>query len=113
MNNRLEIVKRFYIAFAQANRNEFVEDILAPNFTFSAPPDPFLERNGFFERCWPNGTNLKEMHYTRLFQHDDEVVVSHEYLKPDGIKGCNTDIFTFSGEKIIRLEVYFGWDISD
>lgn len=29
----------------------------------------------------------------------------------DGAKGCNTDIITFDGDKITRLEVFFGWDI--
>jgi len=92
MNNRVEIVKQFYKAFSEVDRNEFVENILAPNFTFSAPPDPLLDRDGFFERCWPNGTNLKDMHYTRLIEHGDEVILTHEYLKPDGMTGCNTDI---------------------
>lgn len=113
MSNRPELVKQFYEAFSRADRNEFVENLLAPHFTFSAPPDPFLDRNGFFEKCWPNGPNLKEVRYTRLIAHDNEVIVTHEYLKPDGVKGCNTDIITFEGDKITRLEVYFGWDIKD
>lgn len=111
MSNQINVVKRFYEAFSKVERNEFIENIIAPDFTFSAPPDPLLDRNGFFERCWPNGGNLKENRYVRLIEHDDEVIVTHEYLKPDGIRGCNTDIFTFMDDKIIRLEVYFGWDI--
>ena len=112
MSNRTELVKQFYEAFAKVDRNEFVETILAADFTFSAPPDPLLDRDGFFEKCWPHGVNLKDIHYTRLIEHGDEVILTHEYRKPNGIKACNTDIFTFREDKIVRLEVFFGWDIA-
>ncbi len=111
MSSRPELVKQFYEAFSKVDRNEFVENILAHNFTFSAPPDPSLNRDAFFERCWPNGVNLRGISYIRLIEHDDEIILTHEYTKPDGVKSCNTDILTFRGDKIIRLEVFFGWDI--
>lgn len=111
MSSRPDLVKQFYEAFSKVDRNDFIENLLTADFTFSAPPDPFLDRDGFFERCWPNGSNLKGIKYTRIVEHGNEVIVTHEYTKPDGIRGCNTDIITFEGEKIIRLEVYFGWDI--
>lgn len=113
MSNRTELVKQFYGAFSRVDRNEFVENLLASNFTFSAPPDPFLDRNKFFEKCWPNGGNFKDIHYVRVIEYGNEVIITHEYIKPDGMKGCNTDIITFDGDKVIRLEVYFGWDIKD
>ena len=111
MSNRSEQVKQFLEAFSKDDRNDFVENLSAANFTFSAPPDPLLDRVGFFEKCWPAGYNLKDIKYVRMIEHANEVLVTHEYLKPDGIRGCNTDIFTFDGDKITRLEVYFGWDI--
>ena len=110
MSNRAELVKQFYEAFSKGER-EFAENLLAPNFTFSAPPDPFLDRGEFFDICWPQGINLKDIEYVRVIEHDDEVIVTHEYAKPDGARGVNTDIITFAGDKISRLEVYFGWDI--
>jgi ketosteroid isomerase-like protein len=42
MSSRSEIAKEYYSAFAQGDRR-FIEDHLADNFTFSAPPDPYLE----------------------------------------------------------------------
>jgi ketosteroid isomerase-like protein len=111
MSNRPGLVKQFYEAFSKQADRDFVEDLLAPNFSFSAPPDPFLDRDEFFEKCWPAGHNLKDIKYVRVIEHADEVIVTHEYVKPDGIRGCNTDIITFADDKIIRLEVYFGWDI--
>jgi hypothetical protein len=113
MSNHAELIKQFYEAFSKVDRNEFVENLLAHDFTFSAPPDPFLNRNEFFEKCWPNGGSLKDIRYVRTVEHENEVIVTHEYVKPDGTKACNTDIVTFDGDKITRLEVYFGWDIKD
>lgn len=113
MDDHTTLVKEFLTAFSKADRTEFVENLLAPSFTFSAPPDPLLNRNGFFERCWPHGSNLKEIEYVRLIEVGDEIILTHNYLKPDGLKGRNTDIFTFEGDQIIRLEVYFGWNIEN
>lgn len=113
MSNRPVLVKKFYEAFSKVDRNDFVENLLSPNFTFSAPPDPLLDRREFFEKCWPEGRNLKDIRYVRIIENAEEVVITHEYIKPDGVKGCNTDILSFDGDKIIRLEVFFGWDIKD
>jgi hypothetical protein len=113
MSNRPELIKQFYEAFSNVDRNDFVENLLAPSFTFSAPPDPLLNRDEFFEKCWPEGHNLKDIKYVRVIENGDEVVITHEYIKPDYVKGCNTDIITFDRDKIIRLEVSFGWDIKD
>jgi len=112
MSNRSELIKQFYEAFSKVDRNDFVENLLDLNFTFSAPPDPLLNRDEFFKKCWPRGNNLKDIKYVRIIESGEEVVITHKYIKPDGAKGCNTDIFTFDGDKITRLEVYFGWDIS-
>jgi hypothetical protein len=111
MSNRTELIKQFYEAFSNTKRNDFVENLLAPNFTFSAPPDPLLNRADFFEKCWPEGHNLKNIKYIRIMENDNEVIITHEYDKAEGVRGCNTDIITFDGDRIIRLEVYFGWDI--
>lgn len=112
MSERTEQIKIFMAAFAKVDRNKFVEDLLASDFTFSAPPDPLLDRDGFFEKCWPYGKNLKENRYVRLVEVDDEVILTHEFVAPDGSKARNTDIFTFRGKQITRFEVYFGWAVS-
>lgn len=112
MSDRTELVKKFLDAFSRVDHSEFVENLLAPSFTFSAPPDPLLNRAEFFERCWPHGNNLKELTYVRLLEIADEIILTHEFRGPDGFTERNTDIFTFDGDKITRLEVYFGWKIS-
>ena len=35
----------------------------------------------------------------------------HRLRKTDGSRFHNTEVFTFVGEKIARVEVYFGWNL--
>jgi hypothetical protein len=38
-------------------------------------------------------------------------VVTYESTKTDGNRFRNTEVLTFAGEKVVRAEVYFGWDL--
>jgi hypothetical protein len=84
---------------------------LGDHFHFSAPPDPDLDRDGFFERCWPGAGRGKNFEFVRLIEAGDEVVVTYESTKTDGRRFRNTEVLTFSGDKICKTEVYFGWDL--
>jgi hypothetical protein len=46
-----------------------------------------------------------------VIESGDEVVVTYESRRPDGSGGRNAEILTFEGNKISRVEVYFGWDL--
>jgi hypothetical protein len=48
----------------------------------------------------------------RLVESSDEVIVTYELRRPDGTGGRNTEILTFEGDKIVRTEVYFGWNLN-
>jgi hypothetical protein len=39
------------------------------------------------------------------------VVVTYESTKSDGSRFRNTEVLRFSGDKILKAEVYFGWDL--
>lgn len=110
MNNHIELAKSFYKAFAEADR-DFVEKLLARDFTISTPPDSFLDRDGFFELAWPGAAGHVKHDFVRLIEHGDEVVVTYEETMPDGTKRRNTEVLTFAGDKLRRSEVYFGWNI--
>jgi hypothetical protein len=110
MSNHIELAKKFYKAFSEADRN-YVEKLLAPDFTLSAPSTSFLDRDGFFERAWPGAAGHVKHDFVRLIEQDDEVVVTYEETMPDGTKKRNTEVLTFTGDKILRSEIYFGWNI--
>jgi ketosteroid isomerase-like protein len=109
MGHRTQAIKDFYKAFAAGDRN-FVVGLLADDFTFSAPPDPHLDRTGYFKRCWPGAGQGGDFEFIRLIESGNEVIVTYEVAMKD-TKGRNTEIMTFVGDKIHRVEVYFGWSV--
>jgi hypothetical protein len=108
--SRIDLTRAMYEAFAVADR-EAVERLLADHFRFSAPPDPLLDRAGYFERCWPGAGTHLPFDFKRLIEHGDEVIVTYERTRADGGRGRNTEVLTFDGDRIVRAEVYFGWNL--
>ncbi|HTU13793.1 MAG TPA: nuclear transport factor 2 family protein [Solirubrobacterales bacterium] len=109
-SDRIDSARAVFEAFAADDRI-IVEDLFAPGLTFFSPPDPGLDREGYFERCWPGAGSRMEFEFVRLIEAGDEVVVTYEATRPDQSRFRNTEILTFEGDKIIKIEVYFGWDL--
>jgi hypothetical protein len=99
--NRIDIARELYEGFASADRGA-AEELLSPDFTFSAPPDPLLDRDGYFERCWPGAGSGDAFEFVRLVESGDEVIVTYERTRPDGGRGRNTEVLTFIGGQIVR-----------
>ncbi len=108
--DRIRLVRDVYNAYETGDRS-VVERSLSDDFTFSAPPDVGIDRATYFERCWPNSENTEAFEFHRLFEGNDEVVVTYEATRTDGSRFRNTEIFGFDGDRISRVEVYFGWDV--
>ena len=109
--DRKQIVRDSYAAFAAGDRR-FFEQHLSEDFLFSAPPDPKLDRDGYFERCWPGAGRGQNFDFVRLIESGDEVVVTYESNVSGGGRGRNTEVITFDDKgKIARTEVYFGWNL--
>jgi hypothetical protein len=110
-SERLEIARQSYVAFARGERR-FFEDRLSEEFTFSSPPDPLLDRAGWFERCWPGAGGGQQFTFVRLVEAGDEVIVSYDLRRPDGSGGRNTEVLRFDDDnRLVRTEVYFGWSV--
>lgn len=109
--DRKQIARDSYAAFAAGDRS-FFEERLSDDFLFSAPPDPKLDRDGYFERCWPGAGRNQRFEFVRLIESGDEVVVTYEADTSSGGRGRNTEVLTFDDEdRIVRTEVYFGWNL--
>jgi hypothetical protein len=46
-----------------------------------------------------------------LVENGDEVIVTYEADTSGGKRGRNTEVLTFDGDKVRRVEVYFGWEL--
>jgi ketosteroid isomerase-like protein len=108
--DRLQLARDSYAAFAAGDRAR-MEELLADGFVFSAPPDPLLRGDDYWERCFAHGGDGTQFHFVHLFEHGDEVVVTYEATRPDGSRFRNTEVLTFAADRIVRIEVYFGWNL--
>ena len=108
--DRRKLVRDSYRAYESGDR-DLIEHVLADEFVFFSPPDPGIDRATYFERCWPNAETITEFDYVRLTEVGDEVLVTYEATKTDGKRFRNTEIFGFDGDRIARVEVYFGWNL--
>ena len=105
------LVRAAYRAYA-SGECEFYDDRLATDFVFFSPADQGLDRDGYFERCWPNDGRLTHFEFVRLIEADDEVVVTYEATRNEGTQFRNTEVLRFDADdKIVKVEVYFGWDL--
>jgi hypothetical protein len=109
-SDRIQLVRDSYRAFAKADR-ELAERIMGAELHFHAPPDPDLDRAGYFDRCWPGAGSGTRFEFVRLLEHGEEVVVTYEATRADGSRFRNTEIHTVREGKIVEIEVYFGWDL--
>jgi ketosteroid isomerase-like protein len=109
--DRIEMAKENYRAFAAGDR-EAIEGLMGDPFEFHSPADEAgLDREGWFERCWPGSGSLTEFEFVRLVESGHEVVVTYEATRKDGSRFRNTEVLTFDGDKLVRAEVYFGWNL--
>ncbi len=110
VRNRLQVVRDIYGAYESSDRS-VVERNLAEDFVFSAPPDVGIDRATYFERCWPASKTTIAYEFPRLLEAGEEVLVTYEATRTEGPRFRNTEIFGFDGDKVNRVEVYFGWNL--
>jgi ketosteroid isomerase-like protein len=108
--DRLQLARDAYGAYESGDRSA-IEELVADDFTFYSPTDPGIDREQYFERCWPNAETTARFDYVRLIESGDEVVVTYELTKTDGHRFRNTEVLTFADDKLAKAEVYFGWDL--
>lgn len=108
--DRIQLARDAYGAYESGDRS-VLEELLSDDLVFYSPPDPGIDLATYWERCWPNAGQIESFEFVRLIENGDEVVVTYESTKTDGKRFRNTEVLTFDGDKICRVEVYFGWDL--
>jgi ketosteroid isomerase-like protein len=108
--NRTQIARDMYSAYESGDR-QVVERILSNDFQFFSPRDAGIDRAAYFERCWPNSGTIDRFAFVRLVESGDEVIVTYECTRHDGTRFRNTEILAFEGDRLRRVEVYFGWNL--
>ena len=65
--HRTDLARDVFKAFPAGDR-ERIESLLAPGLRFLAPPEPDLDRAGYFERCWPGSGNETAFDFARIIE---------------------------------------------
>ncbi|HEV2513006.1 nuclear transport factor 2 family protein [Bosea sp. (in: a-proteobacteria)] len=105
-----DIAHACYQAYVDKDRAA-LEALIAEDFHFSSPLDNRLDRETYFERCWPNSERIRACTFKHLIALGETVFVSYEGEAIDGKGFRNTEILTIRGGKIVEVEVYFGWSL--
>ena len=109
-SDRIGLARACYRAYETGDRLA-LEHLIADDFAFWSPQDDGIDRATYFERCWPNHGTLAIFDFKRLYELGDEVLVTYEAERKDGSRFRNTEVLTFSGDQIVLVEVYFGWNL--
>jgi ketosteroid isomerase-like protein len=104
---RTDVARQCYRAYETRDR-ALLESLLAEDFVFSSPRDDFIDRNTYFERCWPNSDNIRKFTFEFIAEQGSEVAVRYLLELTDGSRFRNMETLRFAGDKISAADVYFG-----
>ncbi|MBP0579429.1 nuclear transport factor 2 family protein [Labrys sp. LIt4] len=105
----ITVVRKVYKAYVDGNRAA-IEPLIAPDFHFSSPRDNRLDRDTYFQRCWPNSQAITGFDFVHLLADGDRVFVTYEGRGNQG-GFRNTEVLTVRGGQVVEAEVYFGWSL--
>jgi ketosteroid isomerase-like protein len=109
MTDKAGIIRALFAAYMTSDRTA-VENAFAADFRFTSPLDDRIDKATYFERCWPAsiGGWLKHQDIERIVVDGDAAFVTYRCITKDEKSFRNTEFFTFDGDRIRSIDVYFG-----
>jgi ketosteroid isomerase-like protein len=105
--NKQGIIRAIFAAY-MANDRKAVESALTDDFRFTSPYDDNIDKATYFERCWRNTDWIEQHELEKLFVEGDVAFVTYKCTARGGKSFRNTEFFGFEGDKVKRIDVYFG-----
>ncbi len=96
-----------------ANDRQRVEDAFTDEFHFTSPYDDNLDKPAYFARCWRDSGWIASHELERILADGDAAFVTYRCVAKDGKSFRNTEFFAFDGDKVKRIDVYFGATYQD
>jgi ketosteroid isomerase-like protein len=106
----ISTARRAYQAYVDKDRAE-IETVIGDDFHFTSPLDNRIDRQTYFDRCWPNSQTIARFAFVNLVADGARAFVTYEGQTTAGKRFRNTEILTVRDGKIVDAEVYFGWSI--
>jgi ketosteroid isomerase-like protein len=109
---KAEIIRALFAAYL-SNDRKAVEGAFTEDFHFTSPYDDKIDKPTYFARCWRVADWIERHELERIFIEGDEAFVTYRCVAKGGKSFRNTEFFSFEGDKIKRIEVYFGATYQD
>jgi ketosteroid isomerase-like protein len=106
------IIRALFAAY-RANDRAAVENSFTADFTFTSPYDDAIDKPTYFAACWRNPDWIERQDLERIAADGDGAFVTYKVVAKDGKSFRNTEFFSFEGERIRRIDVYFGATYQD
>src|SRR6185437_9098480 len=102
-----ETIRLLFAAYL-ANDRQTVDDMLSEDFRFTSPYDDAIDKATYFAHCWRGSDWIARHDIERVCVDGDAAFVTYECVAKDGKSFRNTEVFVFAGDRINRIDVYFG-----
>ena len=102
-----QAARAVFAAYSTGDR-ELIEDILAADFQFTSPYDDAIDREAYFQRCWPGHELMRGIEVEKVMVAGDEAYVTYVVQMKDGRLFRNTEFMRFVGAELASVNVYFG-----
>ena len=106
-NNKSEIIRAIFAAYL-SNDRAAVEDFLTDDFRFTSPYDDEIDKASYFARCWRGSDWIERHALEKIVVEGNAAFVTYQCLAKGGKAFRNTEFFVFEGDRIRRIDVYFG-----
>ncbi|MCC8941790.1 nuclear transport factor 2 family protein [Bradyrhizobium sp. Arg68] len=110
--NKAETIRAIFAAYL-ANDRATVENAFADEFRFTSPYDDAIDKPTYFERCWRDSNWIGRHAIERIMVDGSDAFVTYQCVAKDGTRFRNTEFFVFDGDKVQRIDVYFGTEYRD
>lgn len=88
------------------------ESLLAADLTFTSPQDDRIDREAYFERCFPTADRFRTQTLLHRADLDEQhVVIVYEYELMTGARHRNVEIITVADGQATEIQVFFGGQV--
>jgi ketosteroid isomerase-like protein len=103
-----DIVRASFEAYLTQDRSR-AEAIMADHLVFTSPQDDHIDREAYFERCFPTADRVRSQEILELVGSDgDGVFLMYEYQLTTGERHRNAEFIRVQDGQIVDIQVFFG-----
>jgi ketosteroid isomerase-like protein len=106
-SNKSDLIRKVFAAYLSNDRKS-IEDFLTDDFRFTSPYDDEIDKATYFARCWRGSDWIERHELEKILVEGDDAFVTYRCVAKGGKSFRNTELFSFAGDRVKRIDVYFG-----